>query len=123
MARQTQRAGDYTGVQKAALAKEFAEEQAAVAEKMGLATATKAVEDQEPVDLVPNAEPVVEAFTGEIEVRDVDLGEEIVTFRVNEDLDKVTIGQGNTYDFEEGRKYRGPRRVRDHLEEKGLIWH
>jgi hypothetical protein len=124
MARQNQgRAGDFTGQTKARLQKEHAEEQALAAETMGLATAAKAIEDAEPVDLEPRPEVTPEPFTGEIEVHDVDVAEEIVTFRVNETLEAVTIGHGNTYDFEEGREYRAPRRIYKHLEEKGLIWH
>jgi hypothetical protein len=46
-----------------------------------------------------------------------------VTIRVNEDLEKVTIGAGNHYDFEAGRRYSVPKHVADHLEEKGYVWH
>ena len=53
----------------------------------------------------------------------IDQGQQMVEFRVNETLEDVTIGVGNTFTFEEGRKYRAPAFVRDHLEEKGFIWH
>lgn len=43
--------------------------------------------------------------------------------RVNEDIEDVTIGAGNTYNFEAGRQYRVPKAVADHLEEKGYVWH
>lgn len=124
MARQTNtRAGDYTGSKKAALAKEFAEEQAAAAENMGLLTAARAEQDKEPVDLEPRKPEVHEEVPGEVAVQAVDVNEEIVKFRVNETLEAVTIGHGNHYDFEEGREYRAPKRIYKHLEEKGLIWH
>lgn len=42
--------------------------------------------------------------------------------RVNEDI-SMTYGAGNHYDFEAGKKYRVPKAVAKHLEEKGLIWH
>jgi hypothetical protein len=46
-----------------------------------------------------------------------------VVVRVNSDLPQVTIGAGNLYDFEEGRQYKVPKHVADHLEEKGYVWH
>lgn len=36
------------------------------------------------------------------------------------DCEQVTIGYGNTYDFREGYRYKVPRWVAAHLEEKGL---
>lgn len=48
---------------------------------------------------------------------------EKVIVRVNTDLEDVTLGYGNQVSFIEGRKYRVPRWVAQHLEEKGLIWH
>lgn len=38
------------------------------------------------------------------------------------DLPMVTIGAGNHYDFEEGRTYKVPRNVADHLVEKGYAY-
>jgi hypothetical protein len=46
-----------------------------------------------------------------------------VVVRVKETLENVTIGVGNNYNFQEGRQYRVPKRVADHLEEKNLVWH
>lgn len=46
-----------------------------------------------------------------------------VTIRVNTALEQVTIGAGNTFDFMEGRRYRVPRWVAAHLEEKGYVYH
>ena len=123
MARQNTRAGDYTGTQKAALAVKHADEQKAKAQSVAMATAAAAPQNQEPVDLAPKKEPVEEKVVGEVAVQDVEVDEEIVKFRVNETLENVTIGHGNHYDFEEGREYRAPKRIYDHLEEKGLIWH
>lgn len=51
-----------------------------------------------------------------------DLNEKVV-IRVNADLEDVTLGYGNVYSFIEGRRYRVPRWVADHLDSKGLIWH
>lgn len=46
-----------------------------------------------------------------------------VVIRAKETLENVTIGVGNNYNFVEGKQYRVPKRVADHLEEKGLVWH
>jgi hypothetical protein len=46
-----------------------------------------------------------------------------VVVRLNEDLEQVTIGAGNEYDFVAGQQYRVPKMVADHLEEKGYIYH
>ena len=43
--------------------------------------------------------------------------------RVNTDLESVTVGYGNTYTFQEGRKYKVPTEVADHLEGLGYVWH
>ena len=48
--------------------------------------------------------------------------EEKVVVRVNCDLEDVTLGYGNTYTFLAGRRYRVPRWIADHLEERGLTW-
>jgi hypothetical protein len=121
--RQQVRAGDLTGRQKAQLAAEHAAEQEARAGQIALATAAAAEAEAEPVDLEPNKPEVKEEVVGEVAVaQDVDVLEEIVEFRVNDTFD-ATIGHGNDYSFQEGRVYRAPRHIRDHLEEKGLIWH
>ena len=43
--------------------------------------------------------------------------------RVNTDLESVTFGHGNTFNFERGKKYRMPRDLYDHLDERGYIFH
>lgn len=117
------RAGDFTGRQKAELQEQHAAEQAAAAESLALATAAAKAQETETIDLVPKQPEVPVESTEDVEVYDVDVSDELVTFRVNETLESVTIGHGNNYDFVEGQEYRAPRRIRDHLESKGLIWH
>lgn len=131
MARNTQtRAGDYTGVLKADLAEQAAKEKEAAAAQLAEATAALAPTEQETVDLAPTetvvAAPVVQEIGDDIAVTAVDVVDpslEKVTFRVNENLEQVTIGHGRNYDFIQGQEYRAERYIRDHLEEKGLIWH
>ena len=124
MPRQQARAGDFTGRTKADLAEKHAKEQEAAAASVAMATAAAAAEEQETQDLVPRPEPVAPVeTTDDIAVTSVEVEEPLVEFRVNDSLNQVTIGHGNHYDFVEGQKYRAPRYVYDHLEEKGLIWH
>lgn len=77
------------------------------------------------VDLTENA-PVGDAapfvVTSVIE-QPLVVEEPFRVIRVNADLSQVAIGAGTSYDFEEGRKYRVPKNVADHLEEKGYVWH
>jgi len=123
MARQSPRAGDFTGKQKAELAEKHAAEQEARTNQIAMATAEAAAKETETIDLAPRTEETKPEVVGEVAVQDVDVHEPLVEFRVIENLEMVTIGQGNHYDFVQGQKYKAPKRIYDHLEEKGLIWH
>jgi hypothetical protein len=57
-------------------------------------------------------------FTGPIKVKSA-----TVRFKVNTDLEDVTIGQGNIFTFKRGVTYTASKHVYDHLEEKGLVYH
>lgn len=46
---------------------------------------------------------------------------EKVPFQVNEDLEQVTLGKDNTMDLVAYQQYEGPRWMRDHFAEKGLL--
>lgn len=113
-------ASDFTGAAKARLEKERQEELARRAQEITLANAAAAEEAEAQVlDLTGNPDaPVV---VDEVQVVS-DEDEDSVVIRTNEDLEKVTIGQ-RTYDFVAGRKYKVPRNVAFHLEEKGRLWH
>jgi hypothetical protein len=137
MARGTvKRAGDITGRETQRLQAEHIVELQARADEISLINAAALEVDETPVVLIPvdpNAEPVPPVhnyFDGpdnmtddELQQVNVEVEQPMVKFRVNEDLEKVTIGQGNIWDFTEGRTYIAPRHVYDHLEEKGYIWH
>jgi hypothetical protein len=43
--------------------------------------------------------------------------------RVTMDLENVTFGQGNTFTFKRGLRYRMPRALYDHLDSRGYIFH
>lgn len=135
------KAGDATGQQRAKLAAEQAE----VAEKrqaeLTMVNQQKAIDVQEGVfdpatgakiadsdDQVGDAEILHSEEDQDPSIEVVDLGVETVehddvVIRVNETLDSVTIGAGNHYSFKEGQKYKVPRNVAFHLEEKGYVWH
>lgn len=76
--------------------------------------------------IVASAETTPEDF----ERRSLDTIEEHVTIadrydsvlvRANVDMEQVTIGVGNNYDFEAGRKYRLPFNAARHLAENGYV--
>ena len=46
---------------------------------------------------------------------------ETAIVRSNYDLENVTVGAGNHYDFEQGRKYKVPMNVAEHLAQKELV--
>ncbi len=46
-----------------------------------------------------------------------------VVIRVNEDIEEMTYGYGNTYNMKAGGRYKVPKKVADHLETLGLVWH
>lgn len=112
-------ATDLTGSIKARLEEERKDEQQRRAEEITLIAQAKADEEATTVvDVTKHSEaPVV---VDEVEV--VESEDDGVVIRVNEDLQEVTIGD-STYNFLAGRKYKVPRNVAFHLEEKGRIWH
>src|SRR5664279_4704093 len=47
----------------------------------------------------------------------------LVVIRAASDIEDMTFGAGNHYSFTEGRRYRVPRYIAMHLEEKALVYH
>ena len=122
--------GDMTGKAKEALAEEYRKEQEAKAHSMSLATADlEAQAVDEPIELKTNEEIEAErAALAAIEAEEdglieVDSAEPKKTFKVNTDLDEVTIGHGNNYSFKRGQTYTAPFSVYWHLECLNAIWH
>lgn len=115
--------GDFTGKQREAAMKENAEEVAVRSEQMSMATAQQA---QEFSDNVHDARrPDETIIVDDIEdLGGVDLNEQAkVVIRVNEDIEEMTYGYGNTYDMKAGGQYQVPKEVAAHLESLGLVWH
>lgn len=135
MAQKQNRPGDFTGNQKAKLAREHSEE---VARRDGELSMMEAAEAEA-------AQNRVTDYTGDLNVplildsiEDLTAADEELllapdspqlreaphrTIRVNANLESVTIGVGQNYSFVEGEKYKVPAQVAEHLEEKGFVWH
>lgn len=123
-ARNVARPGDLTGRNKAALAKEHAEELQRRENEISLMNAAAhaarddTVHDVVPRDMTPPPAPSAIEVSDVVEV-EVPLRE----FRVNSTIEQMTFGHGQHYDFEEGIKYRAPKPLYDHLDALGYIWH
>ena len=130
-ARRTTRPQDLTGATKERLEAEAAAKREAAAEHLATIAATKSENDgvveweeqKAPEDAKTEEEAKAEDESGVAVRRQVEVKEEIVSFKVRETLEMVTIGAGNHYTFEEGKTYKYPKYIYDHLEEKGMIWH
>jgi hypothetical protein len=127
--RQRRNPADHTGAQRDKLEKEHREELERRSQELGMATQAANQASDEVTDYsgvreigaeVEGAEAVV---VGGDEPVIVDSGERSVEVRINTDLEDVTIGAGNNFNFKEGGKYRVPLHVAQHLEEKGYVWH
>lgn len=58
----------------------------------------------------------------EVEVQGVEINEtEMVLVRARYDVENATVGYGNNYNMEEGRKYRIPRNAAFHFSERELV--
>jgi len=113
--------GDVTGRQREELIKQQAAEQVRRSDELTMVTATEAKRLQEEiVDLTtsPDAPTVID----EVEDLGVELANDTVVVRVAEDIDMMTIGAGNHYNFKAGQKYKVPLSVSNHLKEKGLLY-
>jgi hypothetical protein len=123
-ARNVARPGDLTGRNKAALAKEHAEELKQRENEIALINAAAAAERDDTVhDVVPKDTAPAPA-PDPIEVADaVEVETPTREFRVNTSLENMTFGHGNHFDFEEGVRYRAPKALYDHLDSLGYIWH
>lgn len=113
------KATDFTGRQREALAKQYAEEQAKRANEMSLATA-EAAHKQETEVLDATKPNRMEAVVVE-DIKKTGATGKTVVVRVSEDIDSMTLGAGNYYSFKAGHKYEVTPEVADHLEAKGYL--
>lgn len=113
------KATDFTGRQREALAKQYANEQAERAEEMSLATVEAKIKlETEVLDATKPSRPTTVIVD---EVKKTTNSKDTVVIRVVEDLENMTLGAGKTYSFRAGQKYEVTRAVAKHLEEKGYL--
>jgi hypothetical protein len=117
--RGTAKPGDYTGRQREAVAKQYAEVVAAREHELGM-TISAHTEPSDTVTDMVKAEPVKQT-NDEGEVTYVEPPARVI--RIAADIENMTLGVGNNYTFKEGQLYRVPAGVADHLEELGYVWH
>lgn len=112
---------DVTGRQREEQIKAHAEELAQRAGEMSMATQTAAARlETEVVDVTKN--PDAPTVIDEIESVGVTMADDTQVVRVAEDLEHVTIGVGKHYSFKAGQKYKVPKHVAQHLQEKGYLY-
>ena len=109
---------DATGVLREKLQEANAEKMAEAAANMSMATAEAKVKlETEVIDAtVPSRQTVIVD-----EVITVGKADDSVEIRVIEDIENMTLGAGNNYNFKKGQKYRVTSQVAQHLKEKGYL--
>lgn len=121
--------GDYTGQQKSALAKRFAQEQQLAAKSTALVTQVVTESRDDVINLFVDRDwdnlqrDQVGEGDGVTEVGVQDPLFQAVKFRASEDLDEVTVGQDRQFTLEAGRVYEAPKWVVEHLDVQGLVYH
>jgi Icc-related predicted phosphoesterase len=112
---------DVTGRQREEQLKAHAEELAQRAGEISMATAAAAARlETEVVDVSKN--PDTPTVIDEIESVGVSMADDTQIVRLAEDLEHVTIGVGKHYSFKAGQKYKVPKHVAQHLQEKGYLY-
>jgi hypothetical protein len=109
---------DFTGRQKEALQKQFAEEQAQRATEMSLATAEAQIKLE--TEVIDATKPSVATVIVE-DITKISTQDDTVVIRVVEDIENMTLGIGNNYSFKAGQKYQVTKAVATHLQEKGYL--
>lgn len=108
---------DVTGRVREQLLEENAEALQAKANEMSMATATAQAKLNEVIDAtVPDRQAVIVDNPIEVGVQD-----ETVVIRVVQDIENMTLGAGNNYNFKAGQKYSVTKAVAAHLKEKGYL--
>jgi hypothetical protein len=108
---------DVTGRMRAEAQAQFETEQADRANEMAMVSFQKQAQLDEVVDATkPNVATVIVDNPVELST-----DEDTVTIRVVQDIENMTLGVGNNYNFKAGQKYKVSRDVAKHLEEKGYL--
>ena len=111
---------DVTGRQREEQIKANAAALADRAGEMSMATAAK--EYRNATEVIDMTTPEAPTVIDEIEDLGVSLADDAVVVRVAEDLEMMTIGAGNHYSFQAGKKYKVSQAVATHLKEKGYLY-
>lgn len=115
------KATDFTGRERERLIKENAEAIKARAEEMSLVTAAEA--ERAATEVTDYTESISQpTIIDSVESVGVALSDEWEVVQVLEDLEALTFGAGNHYDFKAGQKYKVPKDLANHLREKGYVW-
>lgn len=112
---------DFTGNQKRILAEQHREAQAARENEISMRHQESAENLDIPIDLSGEFPQAVAVADDDLEAP-VQIEPEFANIRIACDLEKVTIGQGNVYEFKEGQVYRVPLNVARHLHQLGYVW-
>jgi hypothetical protein len=124
--------GDHTGITKAQLAREAAEQQQFAATKMTMVTDAVRTAHQGTIDLYTDEDKeLLESLkAGNIHVEGQTTGNDErirqwspVKFRASEDLDDITVGLDRTFTLKAQQTYKAPYWVAQHLDEQGLVLH
>lgn len=110
---------DLTGRIKAEKEAALAEERKSAAARMSMVTAQADEAKKQTVDLSSGG--TVEKTNDEGGT--VSVAKPTKKMRVNTNLESVTIGHGNTYNFEIGQTYKVDADVYDYLDDLGFVWH
>lgn len=135
---QRKRPADFTGIQTERLNAEQKAEREARSREVALVNAESEIEDQKVVDYTGADEPLPE-----LDIKPVEINEPFRTIRVNTKIEQMTFGRqvmdvghglpGDSdyrppimgsipqFNFEEGRSYRVPREMAEHLQRLGYL--
>jgi vacuolar-type H+-ATPase subunit E/Vma4 len=117
----TKKSNDFTGRQAAELAAQAQADQKLRNEEMAMMTAAQEQEFEETVHdvtVTPNSPTILDEV---VEVG-ITMGDGSIVVRLAEDVENMTYGHGNTYNFKAGGKYRVPKEVAERLEDLGLLY-
>jgi hypothetical protein len=108
---------DVTGRVREAMVESNLEEMQERASSMSMATAEAQIKlETEVIDAtVPERQTVI------VDEPTVVSNDAEVVIRVVEDIENMTLGSGNNYNFKRGQKYKVTKHVAQHLQEKGYL--
>lgn len=115
------RPGDLTGIETERLQKENQAELKKRAQEIALMAEVEHEVNEIPIDYSEG--PLTSVPKDELEVdAEIELETPTRTIIPLVNLEQVTFGAGQHYNFEEGRKYVVPVELARHLSSKGLLW-